>query len=66
MKNIIILLAAVTLFSGCASTETIKRLESQSGQGVFQAVEQNSATPVTGFGDLQVSLSVKPEKAAVS
>ena len=63
MKKIIVLLASVTLFSGCASTETIKRLESQSGQGVFQVVEQSNAAPATGFGDLQVSLSVKTRKS---
>lgn len=63
MKKIIVLLASVALFSGCASTETIKRLESQSGQGVFQVVEQSSTAPVTGFGDLQVSLSVKTRKS---
>jgi len=63
MKKIIILLASVALFSGCASTETIKRLESQSGQGVFQVVEQSSSSPVTGFGDLQISLSVKTRKS---
>lgn len=63
MKRIIIVAATVALFSGCASTETIKRLESQSGQGVFQVVGQGSAAPATGFGDLQVSLSVKTRKS---
>jgi len=63
MKKIIILLATVALFSGCASTETIKRLESQSGQGVFQVVGQSSSSPATGFGDLQISLSVKTRKS---
>ena len=63
MKKIIILLASVALFSGCAPTETIKRLESQSGQSVFQVVSQSSTAPATGFGDLQISLSVKTRKS---
>lgn len=63
MKKIFILLAAAALFSGCASTETIRRLETQNGHGVFQVVEQGSAVPAAGFGDLLVSLSVKTRKS---
>lgn len=59
MKHIIVLLASMTLFSGCASTQTIKQLETQSSQGVFHVVTQGQATPASGFGDLQVLLDVK-------
>lgn len=62
MKKIIILLASVALFSGCASTETIKRLESQSGQGVFQVVKNRAVQPPAGFGDVQISLNLKTRK----
>lgn len=59
MKKIIVLLASVVLFSGCASTETIKRLESQNGQGVFQVIDASAKPLPDGYGDLKVSLNVK-------
>ena len=62
MKKIIILLTSVVLFSGCASTETIKRLESQSGQGIFHVVKNNNYQPPAGFGDVQISLNLKTRK----
>lgn len=63
MKKIIILLASFALLTGCASRETLKRLETQSGQGVFQVVEHDGQQPPAGFGDVQVSLNVKTRKA---
>ncbi|MDP2757928.1 MAG: hypothetical protein Q8O45_09965 [Desulfurivibrionaceae bacterium] len=62
MKKIIILLASFILLTGCASRETIKRLESQSRQENFQMVGQESQSAPAGFGDLQVSLTVKTRK----
>lgn len=62
MHKIIVLLALFALLTGCAATETIKRLESQAGQGNLQAVGQDSQVPPSGFGDLQVSLTVKTRK----
>ncbi|CAH2030259.1 hypothetical protein [Trichlorobacter ammonificans] len=59
MKRIIILVAAVALFSGCASTETIKRLETQSGHGMYTALADTQAPAPAGYGDLQLSLSLK-------
>lgn len=59
MKTILILLASCSLLSGCASTATINRLETQSGQGVFHVVEQRRSQSPAGFGDLQVTLSLK-------
>ncbi|MDD2499948.1 MAG: hypothetical protein PHN92_03915 [Geobacter sp.] len=59
MKKIIVLLASVALFSGCASTETIKRLESQHGQGAFQVVDASAKPLPDGYGDLKISLNVK-------
>lgn len=59
MKHIIVLLASMALFSGCASTQTIRQLETQSKQGVFKIVSQGQDAPASGFGDLQVLLDVK-------
>ena len=59
MKKIIVLLASVALFSGCASTEAIKRLESRHGQGVFRVVDASAKPLPDGYGDLQISLNVK-------
>lgn len=59
MKNFIIVLGILVLLTGCASMESIKRLESQAGQGVFQVVEQNSQSTPVGFGDLEITLEVK-------
>ncbi len=59
MKKIIVLLASVALFTGCASTETIKRLESQNGMGVFQVLDASTKPLPNGYGDLKISLNVK-------
>ena len=59
MKMVSGLLLFVVLLSGCASTETIRRLESRAGQGIFPVAEQESQPAPAGFGDLQVSLTVK-------
>lgn len=59
MKNITLLLAAAVLFSGCASTATIHRLETQSGSGVFTVVNDMRTVPPAGYGDLRVTLSLK-------
>lgn len=59
MKMLIVLLASIALFSGCASTETIKRLESQHGQGAFQVVDASAKPLPEGYGDLKISLNVK-------
>jgi len=66
MKEIIILLASVVLLGGCASTETIKRLETQSGHGAFQVINNDAAQPPAGFGDVQIILNLKTrEKGSV-
>lgn len=62
MKKISVLLLSCVLLVGCAATETIRRLESQTGQGVFPVVDQESRPAPAGFGDLQVSLTVKTRK----
>jgi len=59
MKKIIVLFASVALFAGCASTETIKRLESQNGQGVFQVLDASTKPLPNGYGDLKISLNLK-------
>lgn len=59
MKKIVVLLTTVVLFSGCASTETIKRLESQHGQGAFQVLDASAKPLPEGYGDLKISLNVK-------
>ena len=59
MKKFIILMASVALFAGCASTETIKRLESQNGQGVFQVIDAAAKPLPEGYGDLKISLNLK-------
>lgn len=65
MKKISHLLTVilVLILAGCASTETIRRLESRAGQGIFPVAEQESQPAPAGFGDLQVSLTVKTRKA---
>lgn len=62
MKRISVLVLSFVLLAGCASTETIKRLESRAGQGNFPVGEQDSQVAASGFGDLQVSLTVKTRK----
>ncbi|HEX9715618.1 MAG TPA: hypothetical protein VGA28_08000 [Desulfurivibrionaceae bacterium] len=62
MKKISMLLLAFVLLGGCASTETISRLESRVGQGTSPLVGQESQPAPAGFGDLQVSLTVKTRK----
>lgn len=59
MKKISVLLLFVVLLGGCASTETIRGLESRAGQGVSPVADQESRPAPAGFGDLQVSLTVK-------
>lgn len=59
MKKIIVLLVSVALFTGCASTEAIKRLESQNGQGVFQVIDASAKPLPDGYGDLKISLNLK-------
>jgi hypothetical protein len=63
MIKYIVLLASFTLLGGCASMATINRLETQSGQGVFQVIEQDSSQPPAGFGDLKISLNLKTRKS---
>lgn len=62
MKMIGMLLLSALLLGGCAATETIRRLESQAGPGGFLVAEQESRPLPPGFGDLQVSLTVKTRK----
>jgi len=59
MKKISVLLLSFVLLVGCASTETIRRLESRAGQEIIQVVGQDNQPTPAGFGDLQVSLTVK-------
>ena len=62
MKKISVLLLSFVLLVGCASTETIRRLESRAGQEIIQVVGQDNQPTPAGFGDLQVSLTVKTRK----
>jgi len=62
MKKISMLVLSFVLFVGCASTETIRRLEFQAGQNVSPLVGQGNQPAPAGFGDLQVSLTVKTRK----
>lgn len=59
MKKIIVLLATVALFTGCAATESIKRLETQGGSGIFTVVSDTRTAPPAGYGDLRITLSLK-------
>ncbi len=63
MKKTIVLLASFALLTGCASTETIKRLDTQSGQGVFQVIKSSDTQAPAGYGDLQIALNVKTRNA---
>ena len=63
MKRVSVLLLACVLLGGCASTQTISRLESRIGQGTAPLVGQVSQPAPEGFGDLQVSLTVKTRKS---
>lgn len=62
MGKISVLLLLFVLLTGCASTATIKRLESLAGQEVFQMEGPAGQAAPEGFGDLQVSLTVKTRK----
>jgi hypothetical protein len=62
MKIVSVLLLSFVLLGGCASTETIKRLESQARQEVSPMVGQESQPLPAGFGELQVLLTVKTRK----
>ena len=62
MKRLSVLLLACILLGGCASTATISRLESRVGQGTSPLVGKESQPTPAGFGDLQVSLTVKTRK----
>jgi len=62
MKKISMLLFACVLLGGCASTATISQLESRAGQEIASPVGQESRPAPAGFGDLQVSLTVKTRK----
>ncbi len=62
MKKISVLLLSFILLTGCASTATIKRLESLAGQEVIQMERPSDQSTPEGFGDLQVSLTVKTRK----
>lgn len=62
MKKISVLLLSFILLAGCASTATLKRLESLAGQEVFRMERPADQSAPEGFGDLQVLLMVKTRK----
>lgn len=63
MKKIVMLLSTFALLAGCAATQTIKQLETQNGQGVFQTIKSSDAQAPAGYGDLQIILNIKTRNA---
>ncbi len=59
MKTMLILLASCSLLAGCVSTETFTQLKTRQGEENLQMVAPAAAQPPEGFGDLQISLTLK-------
>ena len=59
MKKYTLLIASLFLLGGCAASQTVRQLETQNAQGVFQVVKDADGQPSAGYGDLKIALNLK-------